>query len=851
MTAEMDRTIEEVTSAPKMNQERRIAVIVPVYNALDWTLRCIEALRTIDAGEPFDLYVVDDASPSSSVWPKLEELHAKLGNFVLERNRENLGFLGSCNQFFERVRAQYDFVFLCNSDVIVTKNWLVEGMNLFRTYQNCALVSYFATRGAQLTLYLPEGVTVAEANDFLRHHRHTKRCNAVTSVGHLLGIRITSIGANECLFDPVFGKGYGEESDLHYRLLSRGHETLVVPTAMVYHRGETSFGMVSEKPQTQIFHERWGLLHEKALAAEKSNDSLSWLRDIKTCSVGSEMGMRMQEYARRAWEQFSKSSSSAVVFVSTATLYDFLDDVCAALLDLQKTHSDVVVLADADNDLTRRLPARQFFLRTGGWDLLELYLKSRDGRSIEFFIDSEVSTSVSSEFFSRVKCGFAEPRLLIAKASLGTTDKSARIIVLAPDYTLSGGIFVIRDFIQAMETDGYDVTIATPSGSLNHANAKYGGRLCSIAYAIKNYGAPFDLFVFTWWESLFWGARIPARRFLWLAQSIEEYFPPAAQPQERLRALAPYLLRGIEVVAVSHWIQAVLSTRFGTDSHLIMNQLPGDIEWAAMANSRDWKSKLSPQDCSVVVEGSFAKYKNLPEAINLCDRLNFKSKTLVFAGTPESWEFIDELRAKGWVVLNNISRAEVVRVFSVNDVLIRASLLDSFGFAPLEMMATGGLVIVKHYQGAPGLCIHGRNAICFSNETDILNAFETQHQTAGDYFGNLSEEARNFSQQFLNSAIPKYQGLARMLLKQPFDATRNAALQALCEAVTLGIEKDPRLNETFAYMHQLRHSQPSELLVSSQEKPLRYRLADFVVLRGVKRFVPIGLYHSIKRKLGA
>jgi GT2 family glycosyltransferase len=823
-----------------------VAVLVPVYNAPEWTVRCLSALNSVPAGFPFDLFVHDDASPSEKVWPALNQVKDKYSSLRLSRSSQNNGFLGSCNMLFEELRSKYDFVFLCNSDVVVTEGWLSSGLAVFEKHPNCALVSYFATKGAQLSLMLPEGVSFEDANLFLREYSYEGTCRAVTSVGHLLGIRTSAISGSEKLFDPVFGKGYGEESDLHYRLLERGFEALVVPNSMVYHRGESSFGFTSQKPQTKVFHERWGAVHEKAQFEEIRKDSLAWIRDLGTNQLSRPLARRMLEFVQK---RDSLIASRTLIFVSSIVAHDFLDEICLQLFELIEKDPQLIVVADKDNDITRRLPGRVYFLDRRDAAGLKDFIRKAQVIRWKYLVDTEVSKEPLRKMSLKLGLPAAEPSVIMGEKSGLEKTSSARIIVIAPDYCLSGGIFVICDFIQAMLLSGYDVTVATPSGSLNHDNVKYGGQLCSVAYARKHYGSPYDLFVFTWWESLFWGSRIPARRFLWIAQSIEEYFPPPERPDERIRALAPYLLRGIEVISISPWIQAVLSTRFGTESELIWNQLPSDINWDSFTRQRDWQNVSSPADCSVVVEGSFIAYKNVPAAIELCNKLGFGRKTLIFSGSPNSWEEIEDLKKQGWTVLNNLSRSEVIDQFSKADVLLRMSLLDSFGFAPLEMMATGGLVMVQHYQGAPGLCINGVNSICFAEPNEINKAFERNLETGGDYFNKLTLNGVSTSHRFKNTALPKYQEKIARILNAPVDSTRNAALQAVCDAVSAGLSQGPEFYQHFAYSHELSLSKGKELIHSGVARPLRYKIADYIVLKGIKRLVPMRLYKALKQRI--
>ena len=245
-----------------------------------------------------------------------------------------------------------------------------------------------------------------------------------------------------------------------------------------------------------------------------------------------------------------------------------------------------------------------------------------------------------------------------------------KICVVAPDFSIGGGFYIIQDLIRALKEDDYDVTVATPGGQHHFANRQYNCTISSTSsFNSKNHDI-FDALVFTWWESIFWACHIKTKRIVWLSQSIEDYFLPESQATERVNALTPYMLRGIETIAVSPWIQARLDVRFGIKSTLISNQLSDTaFVWKDFSPKRSWEDKESPNQCKFIVEGSNAPYKNLEEAIETVDRLQPKEKTLVFSGVGIDKNFINGLTDKGWRVLTNLDRKTVIQELSNHDVL--------------------------------------------------------------------------------------------------------------------------------------------------------------------------------------
>src|SRR4030042_6312594 len=71
-----------------------VDVIVPVYRGFEETRRCIESVLKTDCAIPFELVLIDDASPE----PELASYCASLGNqpgVTVLTNVRNLGFVGS------------------------------------------------------------------------------------------------------------------------------------------------------------------------------------------------------------------------------------------------------------------------------------------------------------------------------------------------------------------------------------------------------------------------------------------------------------------------------------------------------------------------------------------------------------------------------------------------------------------------------------------------------------------------------------------------------------------------------------------------------------------------------------
>ncbi|MBA3573272.1 MAG: glycosyltransferase, partial [Pyrinomonadaceae bacterium] len=99
-------------------QSVRASIIIPVFNKIDYTLRCIRSLmQEVDLDES-EIIVVDNASTDETA-----HVLDHLKSFVRTiSHRENLGFVHACNAGATVARGQY-LVFL-NNDTVVEPGWL-------------------------------------------------------------------------------------------------------------------------------------------------------------------------------------------------------------------------------------------------------------------------------------------------------------------------------------------------------------------------------------------------------------------------------------------------------------------------------------------------------------------------------------------------------------------------------------------------------------------------------------------------------------------------------------------------------------------------------------------------------
>ncbi|HAX81154.1 MAG TPA: hypothetical protein DCY40_01110 [Actinobacteria bacterium] len=238
-----------------------VTIVVPVYNALPETLRCLEALaRTVRGASR--VMVIDDASPDPLVRPAIVEAGQRFGFEVLA-NPENLGFVGTCNRAFGLISTGH--ILLLNSDTEPQAGWL-ETM-LGAAGEDVASVTAVSNNASIYSVPAPgvDPFSVDFSPDDLA--AVVRRALAPDPVDIPVGVGFCLLLTRQALdrvggFNPAFGMGYGEEDDWCMRATHAGFRHRLAPHAFVFHEGGASMGAAGVLPTGTGTHpENEKLLH--------------------------------------------------------------------------------------------------------------------------------------------------------------------------------------------------------------------------------------------------------------------------------------------------------------------------------------------------------------------------------------------------------------------------------------------------------------------------------------------------------------------------------------------------------------------------------------------------------------
>ena len=240
----------------------RASLVIPVYGHFTHTLACLRTLAAHPPRAPFEVIVVDDASPDDSL-AKLSQID---GIRIVARE-SNGGFISACNDGATLARGEF-LVFL-NNDTVPQPGWLEALLKTFDEHQRIGLV------GAKLVypdgrLQEAGGVVFTDGSGWNYGRNESPadcRFAYLRDVDYCSGAAIAIPRALfEALggFDARYAPAYYEDTDLAFAVRAAGLRVLYQPGAVVVHDEGTSAGTdLSQGPKAaqvrnqSVFAHKW------------------------------------------------------------------------------------------------------------------------------------------------------------------------------------------------------------------------------------------------------------------------------------------------------------------------------------------------------------------------------------------------------------------------------------------------------------------------------------------------------------------------------------------------------------------------------------------------------------------
>jgi len=261
-------------------------LLIPVFNRPDELRNVLECLaRTTNQSLLCRIIIGDDASDAFTA-SAIDRLVAESGLPITTLHREkNLGFGENCNDLFQRSTASRCIIL--NTDIRLPHLWLERMLKPLELDPTIVLATPLSTNAANHTVRLQPGQHWQEADRLLAGLPPTFPDDC-TAIGFCMAVNAALLRQKGIpLFDPLFGRGYGEDTDLHYRVMTAGYRSVIVDNLIVHHEGEASFSALSDYDDIRAkgearFQRTWAKEHERCFAEFQQKNVLRSIRDQST-----------------------------------------------------------------------------------------------------------------------------------------------------------------------------------------------------------------------------------------------------------------------------------------------------------------------------------------------------------------------------------------------------------------------------------------------------------------------------------------------------------------------------------------------------------------------------------------
>ncbi|HCK99404.1 MAG TPA: hypothetical protein DHW42_04780 [Candidatus Marinimicrobia bacterium] len=256
---------------PHRKQEEKeirniVSIIIPVFNKVEYTKKCIDAIYANTQYRNFEIIIVDNASTDGTD-QYLRELEKERANIRIIHNEENFGFAKANNQAAEIAKGEY--LLLLNNNTEVQKGWLEPLLNVLNADPDVATVGSKmlfpdgTIQHAGVIVFddqkLPDPLVARHIyygqSKFLAEANIPKEYQILTAACLLIRKNIYEKAGG---FDEGYWNGY-EDVDLCFNIQKMGKKLVYQPQSIVIHHesksGSERFSKVSRN--IERLHSKW------------------------------------------------------------------------------------------------------------------------------------------------------------------------------------------------------------------------------------------------------------------------------------------------------------------------------------------------------------------------------------------------------------------------------------------------------------------------------------------------------------------------------------------------------------------------------------------------------------------
>lgn len=221
---------------PPASERTRVSLVIPVFNQLPLTRRCIESLRPTTVS--FDLVVVDNGSTDGT--REFFQSFPYAHRLTYHRNAENLGLIKALNQGWRLAHGEF-VCFLHNDTEMREPRWLERLVQALDSDPSVGLAGLYGAKrirrdgryaGRTIVHCLADGPTL-----------RVPVAEVAVVDGACLFLRrdfLEALGG----FDEGYGFFHGYDKDLSFAVREAGRRCVVVNAPFVHHGGRTRMSLM-------------------------------------------------------------------------------------------------------------------------------------------------------------------------------------------------------------------------------------------------------------------------------------------------------------------------------------------------------------------------------------------------------------------------------------------------------------------------------------------------------------------------------------------------------------------------------------------------------------------------------
>lgn len=296
---------------------------------------------------------------------------------------------------------------------------------------------------------------------------------------------------------------------------------------------------------------------------------------------------------------------------------------------------------------------------------------------------------------------------------------ATNIAFVLPSTNVSGGVNVVLRHCEILRKSGMDVTVINMDKNSENVITSVGevNVVSAIEYDFK---AKFDKMVATLYTTLkFVKEYSDVKQKYYLVQNFETNFSEYGCPAKR-EANATYTETDVKYITISKWCKEWLEHDFGQR----VKYAPNGID----LDKFKFHERKIDDKIKILIEGnSDDYYKNVDESFEIVKKLDKNKYEIVYLsyqGKPKNWYRVDKF-------YHRVPNDEVGKIYGECDILLKTSILESFSYPPLEMMATGGYVVAVPNEGNKEYLKDGENCL-FYGQGNIDEAVEKIEKIVSD-----------------------------------------------------------------------------------------------------------------------